>query len=52
MIIITRKYTEKVDGIASREERRTEYKVFHDSDVTGVQRYLNENKGQIEFTKV
>lgn len=23
-----------------------------DSDVTGVQRYLNENKGQIEFTKV
>lgn len=52
MIIITRKYTEKIGGVVSREEHRTEYKVFHDADVIGVQRYLNENKGQIEFTKL
>lgn len=50
MIIIKRKYTEpsKKGGLTYQ----TEYKVFANDDVAGVQKYLDAKQGQFEFKKI
>ena len=47
MIIVTRKYMDKNSHCAN-----TEFKVFADDDVRGLQDYLDENGGSFDFKKL
>ena len=50
MIIIKREFTKNL-GMAS-QYKDYEFKVFTDDDITGVQKYLSDNKGSFTFTKL
>lgn len=50
MIIVTRDYREHpaCGGVVER----TEFKFFHDDDVDGIQKYVDENNGSFSFKKL
>lgn len=50
MIIITREYVERPSTGGSY--KTTEFRVFADDDIRGVQKYLDETNGTFDFKKL